>query len=89
MQKKFQDKIALITGGSRGIGAAIARRFAKEGYHVAISYTASKDKALSLVKELERSLYRHSPYKPTKPTPGKWKRLFKKWASTLEGLIFL
>ena len=51
--KKLQDKIAIITGGSRGIGAAIARRFAKEGCHVALSFNASKDKALSLVKELE------------------------------------
>jgi len=54
MEKKLQNKIALITGGSRGIGAAIARRFAKEGYHVAISFTAAKDKALTLVQELEK-----------------------------------
>jgi len=54
MQKKLQDKVALITGGSRGIGAAIARRFANEGCHVVISYTVSKDKSISLVKELEK-----------------------------------
>lgn len=52
--KKLQDKIALITGGSRGIGAAIAKRFAKEGCHVAISYAESKEKALLLIKELEK-----------------------------------
>lgn len=54
MQKKLQNKIALVTGGSRGIGAAIAKRFAKEGCHIAISFATSKDKALSLVKELEK-----------------------------------
>jgi 3-oxoacyl-[acyl-carrier protein] reductase len=54
MQKRLQNKIALVTGGSRGIGAAIARRFASEGCHVAISFTASRDKALSLVKELQK-----------------------------------
>jgi 3-oxoacyl-[acyl-carrier protein] reductase len=53
-QKRLQNKIALVTGGSRGIGAAIAKRFAQEGCHIAISYTASKDKAQALVKELEK-----------------------------------
>lgn len=54
MHKGLQNKIALVTGGSRGIGAAIAKLFAKEGCHVAISFEASKDKALSLVQELEK-----------------------------------
>lgn len=53
-EKKLQNKVAIVTGGSRGIGAAIAKRFAKEGCHVAISFASSKDKALSLVNELKK-----------------------------------
>ncbi len=52
--KRLQNKIALITGGSRGIGAAIAKRFASEGCSVVISFASSKEKAFSLVHELEK-----------------------------------
>lgn len=45
-------KIALITGGSRGIGAACVRAFAEDGYAVAFLYNASRDKAESLVQTL-------------------------------------
>lgn len=54
MSKKLKGKSALVTGGSRGIGAAIATRLAEEGADVAISYSASPDKAGSLAKELEK-----------------------------------
>ena len=50
---RLAGKRALVTGGSRGIGAAIALRLAQEGADVAVTYERSRDKAAEVVNAIK------------------------------------
>ncbi len=49
------NKVAFVTGGAKGIGSAIVKRFVKDGYKVAFSYNNSCDKAEMLCNELDEN----------------------------------
>lgn len=53
MTEKLAGKVALITGGSRGIGAAIVKRLASVGADVALTYTSSPEKAKEIAQAAE------------------------------------
>ncbi|MDZ5450513.1 SDR family NAD(P)-dependent oxidoreductase [Labrys sp. ZIDIC5] len=63
MTKALSGKVALVTGGSRGIGAASAMALADLGADVAISYSASGDRAMSVVSDMERKTVRAKAFK--------------------------
>jgi 3-oxoacyl-[acyl-carrier protein] reductase len=52
---KLTDKVAIVTGGSRGIGAAISKRLAKDGATVVVNYTRNAESADRVVAEIQAS----------------------------------
>jgi 3-oxoacyl-[acyl-carrier protein] reductase len=68
--KTLSSKVALVTGGSRGLGAAIAHALAAEGANVAITYVASTEKAQDVVRALEANGSRAAAFKSDQGDPA-------------------
>ena len=89
MTKNLEGKIALVTGGSRGIGAAIARELSDQGAHVAISYASSADKAAAIVKEIEAKGLKSIAFKADSADTAQVKKLIADVVSTFGRLDIL
>ncbi len=61
--KLLENKVAIITGASRGIGEGIAMKFAEHGAHVAFTYLSSEEKALALEEKLKAFGIKATAYK--------------------------
>jgi 3-oxoacyl-[acyl-carrier protein] reductase len=75
VSKTLKGKVALVTGGSRGLGAATAAALAAEGADVAISYVASASKAEAVVQELKKTGVRAIAIKSDQADPSAAKPL--------------
>lgn len=75
MTTTLAGKVALVTGGSRGLGAAIASALAAQGVDVAISYVVSAEKAEAVVQELKKTGVRAIAIKSDQSDPSSAKSL--------------
>jgi 3-oxoacyl-[acyl-carrier protein] reductase len=87
--KKLAGKVALITGGSRGIGAAIARRLAHDGAAVAITYASAEQKADEVARAIESAGGRAVAIRADSGDPGAVKNAVAETVRTLGRLDVL
>lgn len=75
--KRLAGKVALVTGGSRGIGAGIVRALAAEGAHVAFTYVRAAAQAHALAAAIAEAGGTALACKPIMPAPGTYKPPFR------------
>jgi NAD(P)-dependent dehydrogenase (short-subunit alcohol dehydrogenase family) len=89
MTKTLAGKVALVTGGSRGIGAATAKALADQGADVAISYVGAAEKAEAVVDELKSKGVRAAAFKADQGDPAQAEKLIADVAAKLGRLDIL
>jgi len=83
------NKVALVTGASRGIGAAIAKRLAADGHTVVINYAGSVGPAEQLAAEIERSGGKALTIQADVSDPQAVRRMFDSAAAAFGGIDIL
>jgi 3-oxoacyl-[acyl-carrier protein] reductase len=86
---KLTGKVAFVTGGSRGIGAAVAKRLAKDGASVAITYAKDSKAAAAVVKSIEESGGKAVAFQADAADAGAVKKAVEQTVQTLGGLDVL
>jgi 3-oxoacyl-[acyl-carrier protein] reductase len=89
MSNSLSGKVALVTGGSRGIGAAIVRRLSHDGAAVAFTYSASEDRAKELAAEIKAAGGKALPIKADSADTEAVKQAVAMTAKTYGGLDIL
>ena len=85
----FKNKVALITGGARGIGKAMAKRLAAEGADIAIVYYNSSDEAQNLVSELSAQGRRAVAIQANVADEASVQNMIQEFSKTFSRLDFL
>src|SRR5437879_6189697 len=89
MSQKLKGKVAVVTGASKGIGAAIATHLANEGAAVVVNYASSKDSADRVVGAITRAGGRAIAVQADLSKPADIKRLFAEVKKTFERIDVL